>query len=190
MSLWVHRTLIVSFCFPSTLRFQPITLHLLTYLCNLEVIVHPPIYSLPVYSHRQINIWNHIALNHLAAPATLARFYYSTRSDFSESLSVFLSADQVLLFNADGGHPGTKSQHSKTAGLAIPANHSRHRDRWNLVPPLLLSLCSSFVLDGHQIQSAECLSFRGAERTAFILLSFWPYIRAVELEWEARQRHY
>lgn len=48
-----------------------------------------------------------------------------------------------------------------------------------------VSQSSSFVLEGHQIQSVECLSFRGAERTAFILLSFWPYIKAVESEGNA-----
>lgn len=74
---------------------------------------------------------------------------------------------------------------TQVAGLSIPANHSGYRDRWNLVPLSIgsfVSECSSFVLEGHQIQSAECLSFRGAERTAFILLSLWPYIKAVELE--------
>lgn len=45
-----------------------------------------------------------------------------------------------------------------------------------------VSQCSFFVLEGHQIQLAECLSFRGAGRTAFILLSFWPYIKAAELK--------
>lgn len=80
-------------------------------------------------------------LNHLTAlvAPTLALLFH--RGLIFRPLWVrFLSEDQVLLFNADGGHPATMRQSSKIAGLAIPANHSGHRDRWNLVPPLLVPL--------------------------------------------------
>lgn len=112
-------------------------------------------------------------------------FYFTEVWSSSLFECFFLSVDRVFLFSADGGHPATKRQRSKIAAVAIPANHSGHSDRWNLVPPLLVPLYPSvlsFVLEGHQIQSAECLSFRGAEKTAFILLSLWPYIKALELE--------
>lgn len=144
-----------------------------------------PTYAHTVYTRRQINVWNlSTELNHLAAPATLPGLYHSTEVSSSRIRECVFLSDRVLLFSADGGHPATKRQLSKNAGLAIPANHSGHRDRWNRVPPIgsFVSQCSSFVLEGHQIQSAECLSFRRAERTAFILLSLWPSIKAVELE--------
>lgn len=134
-----------------------------------------------------MKIWSHSAeLNHLVSSiAPVFALLFHRGLIFQPLWVLFLSVHRVFLFSADGGHPATKRQRSKIAAVAIPANHSGHSDRWNLVPPLLVPLYPSvlsFVLEGHQIQSAECLSFRGAEKTAFILLSLWPYIKALELE--------
>lgn len=139
-------------------------------------------------THKFVNkIWSHSAeLNHLVSSiAPVYALLFHGGLIFQPLWVLFLSVDRVFLFSADGGHPATKRQRSKIAAVAIPANHSGHSDRWNLVPPLLVPLYPSvlsFVLERHQIQSAECLSFRGAEKTAFILLSLWPYIKALELE--------
>lgn len=121
--------------------------------------------------------------SHLAASVAWPRPYYSSEVRSSRTIWVcFLSVDQVLLFSSDGGHQATKSQRSD-CWSGHPCQSLRP---WRRMKSCSFSIgsfvsqCSFFVLEGHRIQSAECLSFRGAERTAFILLSLWPYIKAVE----------
>lgn len=94
----------------------------------------------------QINIWNHsTGLNHLPAPATLPRLLLFHWSQILQNPSVCFcrcikSCYSMLM-------EGTQPQRGSTqiAGLSIPANHSGHRDRWNLVPSLLVPLYHSVL---------------------------------------------
>lgn len=87
-------------------------------------------------------------------------------------LGVCLSLDGDLPSSADGEHPATKRQSSDCCCIH-PRQSLRPQRQMKSCPSSIgafVSPRSSFVLQGHQIQSAECSSFRGAEQIAFILL--------------------
>lgn len=120
--------------------------------------------------------FRYVPSTHIQSELKPLRLHHHPSQTIHSLFWVFLSLDRDLLFSADGGQPATMRQSSDCWSIH-PRQSLRPQRQMKSCPSSIgsfVSLCSSFVLQGHQIQSAECSSFRGAEKIAFILLCLWP----------------